>query len=334
MTQVKLHYWLQLDVLVNKDTNKFQVNEYNKSDVKLVIIDEVSMVDTLLLDSLLKGLKYDTRIILVGDANQLPSVGAGEILKDLIDSNIFQVIKLEKLYRQKDDSNIINLAYDINNSEIDYSLFNKNNDLLFYKSDSLNIKDNLKKIVLEYKNVDYHDFQIMAPMYKTVNGINNLNVLMQSIFNPKSNNKNEITIYDTLYREGDKVLQLMNMPDDNIYNGDIGVILEIDNIKKEVTIDFDSNIVVFNSQTFANFSLGYVISVHKSQGSEFKTVIMPVLKEYKRMMFQKLIYTGVTRSKNKLILIGEKEAFDYAVSNDKNEIRKTNLCEKIIERYK
>ena len=316
----------------NKDTNKFQVNEYNKSDVNLVIIDEVSMVDTLLLDSLLKGLKYDTRIILVGDSNQLPSVGAGEVLKDLIDSDMFPVIELDRLYRQDDDSNIISLAYDINNQEINYNLFNKN-DLLFYKANSLNIKDQLKEIIKSYKEVDYHDFQIMAPIYKTLNGIDNLNILMRELFNPKSNSKNEIIIYDTLYREGDKVLQLMNMPDDNIYNGDIGIILEIDNIKKEITIDYDSNIVTFTSKDFSNFTLGYVISIHKSQGSEFKTVVIPILKEYGRMLYQKLIYTAVTRSKEKLILIGEKEALDYAVSNNKNDLRKTNLKDKILDRY-
>ena len=317
----------------NKDTNRFQVNEYNKSNVKLVIVDEVSMLDTLLFESLLNGLKYDTRIILVGDVNQLPSVGAGEVLKDLIDSEMFSVVKLERLYRQEDNSNIINLAYDINNSYINYSLFNKSLDLLFYKADSMNIKENLETIIKDYKDIDYHEFQIMAPMYKTLNGINNLNILVQSIFNPKTHNKNEIMIYDTLYREGDKVLQLQNMPDDNIYNGDIGVITEIDNIKKEVTIDYDGNIVTFTSSNFNNFTLGYVISIHKSQGSEFKIVLIPILKEYGRMLYQKLIYTGVTRSKKKLILVGEKEAFDYSVSNNQNEIRKTNLKEKIISRY-
>ena len=317
----------------NKDSNRFQINEYNKSDVKLVIIDEFSMVDTLLLESLLNGLKYDTRIIIVGDYNQLPSVKAGDVLKDLIDSGVFPVIKLERLYRQNDDSNIITLAYDVKEGEVDYNIFNKNEDLLFYKSDSLNIKNNLEEIVKKYVDLDYHEFQIMAPIYKTLNGIDNLNKLMQSIFNPKSSSKNEILIYDVLYREGDKVLQLQNMPDDNIYNGDIGIIVEIDNIKREVTIDYDGNYVTFTNSNFSNFTLGYVISIHKSQGSEFKTVLIPILKEYGRMLYQKLIYTAITRSKKKLILIGEKEALDYAVINNKNEIRKTNLCSKIIDRY-
>ena len=317
----------------NKDTDRFQINEYNKSNVKLVIIDEFSMVDTCLFESLLNGLKYDTRIILVGDYNQLPSVRAGDVLKDLIESEMFPVIKLERLYRQDEDSNIISLAYDINNSEIDYGLFNKSKDLMFYRADSMNIKDNLKTITKDYKNINYHDFQIMAPIYKTLNGIDNLNKLMQEIFNPKSSRKQEIVIYDVLYREGDKVLQLQNMPDDNIYNGDIGIITEIDNLSRQVTIDYDGNIVTFTSSNFNNFTLGYVISIHKSQGSEFKTVLIPILKEYGRMLYQKLIYTAVTRSKKKLILVGEKEAFDYAVSNIRNDSRKTNLKDKIIERY-
>ena len=173
----------------------------------------------------------------------------------------------------------------------------------------------------------------MAPMYKTLNGINNLNKMMQELLNPKSSNKNEIVIYDVLYREGDKVLQLVNMPDDNIYNGDIGIILEINNILKEVTIDFDSNIVTFNSSNFQNFTLGYVISIHKSQGSEFKTVIIPILKEYGRMLYKKLIYTGVTRAKSKLILLGNAEALDYGVKNTKEDNRKTNLSLKIKNRY-
>ena len=317
----------------NKDTNRFQVNERNKSLVKLVIVDEASMLDTTLFSSLLNGLKYDIKLILVGDSNQLPSVSPGNVLKDLIDSNIFSVIKLNKLYRQSEKSNIIELAYDINVEDINYKLFNKDDDLLFYKADSLNLKDNLVTILNRYRNLDYLDYQVMAPMYKTLNGINNLNKMMQELLNPKSSNKNEIVIYDVLYREGDKVLQLVNMPDDNIYNGDIGIILEINNILKEVTIDFDSNIVTFNSSNFQNFTLGYVISIHKSQGSEFKTVIRPILKEYGRMLYKKLIYTGVTRAKSKLILLGNAEALDYGVKNTKEDNRKTNLSLKIKNRY-
>ena len=317
----------------NKDTNRFQVNEYNKSDCKIVIVDEVSMLDTILFSSLLKGLKFDTILIMVGDANQLPSVSPGNILKDLIESEVFSVVELNTLYRQKKGSNIIELAHDVNLGEVNYNLFNKSDDLFFYKASSIDIKENLTIIINKLKTSDYLSYQIMAPMYKTLNGINNLNKCMQELLNPKESNKNEMIINDCLYREGDKVLQLMNMPDDNIYNGDIGIIIEINNILKEITIDFDSNIVTFNSSNFQNFTLGYVISIHKSQGSEFNTVVIPILNEYGRMLYKKLIYTGTTRAKNKLILLGEVNALNQSVINEKENNRKTNLVNKIKERY-
>lgn len=317
----------------NKDTNKFQVNEYNKSDCKIVIVDEVSMLDTILFSSLLKGLKFDTILIMVGDANQLPSVSPGNILKDLIESEVFSVVELNTLYRQKKGSNIIELAHDVNLGEVNYNLFNKSDDLFFYKASSIDIKENLTIIINKLKTSDYLSYQIMAPMYKTLNGINNLNKCMQELLNPKESNKNEMIINDCLYREGDKVLQLMNMPDDNIYNGDIGIIIEINNILKEITIDFDSNIVTFNSSNFQNFTLGYVISIHKSQGSEFNTVVILILNEYGRMLYKKLIYTGITRAKNKLILLGEINALNQSVINEKENNRKTNLVNKIKERY-
>lgn len=317
----------------NKDTNRFQVNEYNKSDCKIVIVDEVSMLDTILFSSLLKGLKFDTILIMVGDANQLPSVSPGNVLKDLIESEVFSVVELNTLYRQKKGSNIIELAHDVNLGEVNYNLFNKSDDLFFYKASSNDIKENLTIIINKLKNSDYLSYQIMAPMYKTLNGINNLNKCMQELLNPKESNKNEIIINDCLFREGDKVLQLMNMPDDNIYNGDIGIIIEINNILKEITIDFDSNIVTFNSSNFQNFTLGYVISIHKSQGSEFNTVVIPILNEYGRMLYKKLIYTGITRAKNKLILLGEVNALNQSVINEKENNRKTNLVNKIKERY-
>ena len=317
----------------NKDTNKFQVNEYNKSDCKIVIVDEVSMLDTILFSSLLNGLKFDTILIMVGDANQLPSVSPGNILKDLIESEVFSVVELNTLYRQKKGSNIIELAHDVNLGEVNYNLFNKSDDLFFYKASSIDIKENLTIIINKLKTSDYLSYQIMAPMYKTLNGINNLNKCMQELLNPKESNKNEMIINDCLYREGDKVLQLMNMPDDNIYNGDIGIIIEINNILKEITIDFDSNIVTFNSSNFQNFTLGYVISIHKSQGSEFNTVVIPILNEYGRMLYKKLIYTGITRAKNKLILLGEINALNQSIINEKENNRKTNLVNKIKERY-
>ncbi|MDD5980210.1 MAG: ATP-dependent RecD-like DNA helicase, partial [bacterium] len=290
----------------NKEDDTFNVNEYNKSNVRFVIIDEASMIDTYLLYNLLLGLKENTKIILIGDYNQLPSVGPGQILKDIVESDLVNIIKLNKLYRQEETSNINLLAYNINNGNFSFDLFNTSDDLIFKESSSDKLKDYLKEYILKYKDMSFNDFITLAPIYKQENGIDDLNNFMQEILNPKSFNKNEIIIDGVLYRENDKVIELVNMVDDNVFNGDIGKILRIKNTSpKEVLIDFDSNIVKFTPTTFNNFSLGYTISIHKSQGSEFDTVIIPVLNKYSNMLYKKLIYTATTRAKKKLILVGE-----------------------------
>ena len=286
----------------NKETNRFGVNEHNKVHTDMVIVDEASMVDTYLLDNLLKGLRFDTKLILVGDVNQLPSVGSGQILKDIIDTEKVPVVKLEKLYRQEANSNIITFAYNVNNGIYDNSIFNNYDDLTYIKTDSYNLMDKFSELCYTYKDYDYNDLIMMAPMYKTINGIDNLNNIAREIFNPKDNNKHEIVIGDTLYRENDKVIELVNMPDYNVFNGDIGIITEIDKDKNEVTVDYDGNIVKYTKSNYTNFKLGYVISIHKSQGSEFKVVIMVLLNEFNRMLYRKLLYTGITRAKQNLFI--------------------------------
>ena len=314
----------------NKDKNSFAVNEYNKSDVELVIVDEFSMVDNLLFDSLLRGLKYDTKIILVGDYNQLPSVSSGQLLKDMIESECLNVVELKELYRQAENSNIINLANEVNNDNLDYDTLAGSADLEFYDIESTKVMDKIKEIAKNYVNDD--NFQILAPMYKTLNGIDRINRDLQNIYNPKSKNKKEIVINNVLYREYDKVIQLSNMPDDNVFNGDIGYIAEISNDKKkEVVISFDGNLVKYTSSNFNKFSLAYAISIHKSQGSEFDYVLIPVLKEYNKMLYRKLIYTGITRAKKKLYLIGNIQALEYAIKNNNTDIRQTALKEMLIE---
>ena len=317
----------------NKETNKFAVNEFSKSNAKLVIIDEASMIDTYLLDSLLKGLRYDTKIILVGDYNQLPSVGSGQVLKDLIESDMFSVIKLNKLYRQSENSNIITFAYDINNGDFNNEIFNQSDDLTLIECDSYNLMYKFSELCYAYKDYDYNDLIILAPMYKTINGIDNLNLVAREIFNPKDNKKKEIQIGETKYRENDKIIELVNMPDANVYNGDIGIIIEIDNNKKEVYVDYDGNIVKYTKSTFSNFKLGYVISIHKSQGSEFKIVIMTILNEYGRMLYRKLLYTGVTRAKKNLFILGEDNAIKRAIKNNAIIDRKTTLKLMVLNMY-
>ncbi len=317
----------------NKETNRFGVNEHNKVHTDMVIVDEASMVDTYLLDNLLKGLRFDTKLILVGDVNQLPSVGSGQILKDIIDTEKVPVVKLEKLYRQEANSNIITFAYNVNNGIYDNSIFNNYDDLTYIKTDSYNLMDKFSELCYTYKDYDYNDLIMMAPMYKTINGIDNLNNIAREIFNPKDNNKHEIVIGDTLYRENDKVIELVNMPDYNVFNGDIGIITEIDKDKNEVTVDYDGNIVKYTKSNYTNFKLGYVISIHKSQGSEFKVVIMVLLNEFNRMLYRKLLYTGITRAKQNLFILGEEEAIKKAINNNELLKRKTSLFEMINERF-
>ncbi len=309
-----------------KETNKFQVNEYNKSRVEFVIIDEGSMIDTYLMASLLKGISANCKIILVGDDHQLPSVGPGQVLHDLIESNCLQKVELTELYRQGKDSNILTLAYDIRQGEVNEEVFNIGDDLTFIKATSSQVVENVLEITDTYQDLSYKEFQILCPMYKTIAGIDEINRHVQNKVNPKSKNKKEIQYGDVIFRENDKVLQLTNMPDENVYNGDIGIIKEIKiSPKKEIIIDFDNNIVKYTPSNFNNFRLAYAISIHKAQGSEFDVVIIPIVRNYNKMLYRKLIYTGITRSKKKLYLIGDINALKYAVSNNNSDIRRTSI---------
>ena len=318
-----------------KETNKFQVNEYNKSKVELVILDEASMIDTYLLASLLKGISANCKIIMVGDDHQLPSVGPGQILHDLISSEKLEVVKLKELYRQGKDSNIISLAYDIRAGSINREVFNKDTDLTFISCEASEVIPNIMEISNTYKDLSYKKFQILAPMYKTIAGIDEINNKLQNIFNKKSPTKKELKIGEVTFREGDKVIQLTNMPDENVYNGDIGIIDKILTApKKEIYIDYDGNVVKYTPSNFQSFRLAYAISIHKAQGSEFDVVIMPIIKNYNKMLYRKLVYTGITRSKKYLYLIGDLTALDIAVSNVNTDIRRTSIKDFLINGIK
>ena len=315
----------------NKESNTFMVNEYHKSKVELIILDEASMVDTYLMASLLKGISSNCRIVLVGDDHQLPSVGAGDVLHDLIDCGMLEVVFLKELYRQGEDSNIISLAYDIRNKCISKDIFNKNSDLTFIECNDSEVLNNICEISTTYKDYNYNDFQILAPMYKGINGIDAINKVIQNIYNPKTGLLREIKIGDFSFRDNDKVIQLSNMPDDNVYNGDIGIIDRVvTGNKKEIMIDFNGNIVKYTPSSFHNFKLAYSISIHKSQGSEFDVVVIPLVKAYKKMLYQKLIYTAVTRCREKLYLVGDFEALKMAAYNDIEDTRRTTIKEYFI----
>lgn len=318
-----------------KETNKFQVNEYNKSKVEFIIIDEASMIDTYLMASLLKGISANCKIVMVGDDHQLPSVGPGQLLHDLIESNKLEVVKLEQLYRQGKDSNILSLAYDIRKGQLNQTIFNKDVDLTFVACPQEQVISNIVEISNTYKDISYKDFQILAPMYKTLTGIDEINNHVQQIFNPPDQIKKQLRIGEVTFRENDKVIQLTNMPEENVYNGDIGIINRIvTSPKKEIHIDFDGNMVKYTPSNFNNFRLAYAISIHKAQGSEFDIVILPIVRNYNKMLYRKLVYTAVTRSKKKLYLIGDITALDTAIKNVQSNIRRTTIKEFLINGIK
>ena len=317
----------------NKDNNTFGINEFNKTNEELIIVDETSMIDTVLFDSLLKGIRKNIKLVLVGDEHQLPSVSPGLILNDLINSNKFNHIKLNNIYRQSKNSYIPVLASEIKNKNVtDY--LDKKDDYNFIECNTRNIKDLVIDIANKSinKGLDENNIQILAPMYKGEIGIDNLNIILQNIFNPHSNHLKEVVIGPIIYRVNDKVLNLVNDVDKGIYNGDIGFIYDIDiNSKSDfIKVNFDNNIVSFKKEELSSIKHAYAITIHKAQGSEFDHVIMPISKTYNKMLYNKLIYTGVSRAKKSLIIIGSSEAFIYSVNNDYSEIRKTNLKELVM----
>lgn len=306
-----------------KDSNTFFINEDNKASCKLVIIDEASMVDENLLYNLFLGLEETCKVVMIGDYNQLPSVGAGQVLKDIIESGSVVTTYLEKLYRQDDNSNINFFAKDIISGNLDTTIFNNSEDLTFVSCDEDNMQDILSDFLLTYKDLSIYDIQVLAPMYKGKNGIDNLNEACQKLLN-KSSLKAEIVHNGIHFRENDKVINLVNNLDDNVFNGDIGEVFSITGKgKKKLVCDYDGNITEYEGAMLDDVRLGYVISIHKAQGSEFDVVILPVLKSYNYMLYRKIIYTAVTRAKKKLILLGDLEALKKAIITDRDENRNT-----------
>lgn len=313
----------------NKEDGTFGLNEDNKSNTKIVIVDEFSMVDIFLFKSLLDALSDNVKLILVGDANQLPSINPGNLLFDMLNSEFINKKYLTKIYRTNDNSYINVLAENIKNKEIlenviDYDDFkfieSKDEEIIKYLGIICKrIKD--KKIALD-------EFQVLVPMYGGNNGIDNLNLIMQGVFNPYDDMKRELTYSNITYREGDKVIQLVNDIDNNIYNGDIGYISKINLFpKKSIEINFSGILVIYEPENFDKINLSYAISIHKSQGSEYDNVVVVLAKSQKRMFYNKLVYTGCTRAKKSLIILGEKESFNFSILSNYSSKRITYLKE-------
>ena len=329
-----IHRFLKWD----KERNSFGINEFNKVHYNLIIVDETSMLDNFLLASLFRGLDLKTQIIFVGDEYQLPSVGPGLVLNDMINSEVIPHTRLANIYRQSENSFIPLLAKDIKEANISEELLSKKDDYNFIETPNQQIKEVISQVLEKgsKKALDETKLQVLAPMYKGENGIDNLNVLLQSIFNPAQIDKKEILIGLVIYREGDKVLNLVNDVDLNIYNGDVGYIKEV-NIESKtdfLIIDYYGNEVSYKRDMLSTITHAYAMSIHKAQGSEFEHVLIPISTSYSRMLYNKLLYTGVSRAKKSLILIGSVNAFNSAISNNYSVIRKTTLKQNILHNLK
>ena len=316
----------------SQDTKPEDVLE-NEITAKLIIIDEMSMVDTWLFHQFLNAVPIDAQIILVGDEDQLPSVGPGQVFKDLIDAKVIPRVNLTKVYRQQDGSSIIELAHKMKLGQ-PIDITQRFHDRSFIPCTAEQIPDVVNKVVSSAvkKGYDMSDIQVLAPMYRGSAGIKRLNKVLQDILNPKEDDAREIEFGEAVFRKGDKVLQLVNRPNDNIFNGDIGVIIGIfwareNELNKDIlVVDFEGNEITFTKQDMMELTHAYCTSIHKAQGSEFPIVIMPIVKQYYRMLQRPIIYTGLTRAKQSLVFLGDSQAFDIGMKTY-GQVRMTRLAQ-------
>ena len=309
----------------NKENGTFQMDEYNRVNEKVIIVDEASMIDIFLFNSLLKALKLNVKLLLIGDANQLPSIGPGDILHDLLHMDHLKSKCLKTIYRVKEGSYITYLAGDIRDKKHFDEIENKS-DFTFINASDDEIVSYLKEICLRVKNknMSIDNFQILIPMYKGYNGIDNINNILAEIFN---GDNEPYKFGEKYYRVNDKVIQLVNDVENNVFNGDIGYIKNIIRVNDKtcISIDFSGNEVLYTSGDTDKFSLAYAISIHKSQGSEYDNVVVILANSFKRMFYNKLIYTAVTRAKESLIIIGGLDSFNNSIQTLYAESRNTYL---------
>ena len=329
----------------------FERNENNPLECDVVIIDEMSMVDIFLMNALLKAIHRGTRLIMVGDANQLPSVGAGNVLRDIIASGVIRTIQLRHIFRQAAASDIVVNAHKINEGE-PVDLSKRSKDFLFIKSQTPDqIFAAIAALVLNklpgYLGVDPFDIQIMTPQRKGALGVERLNQLLQEQMNPKSSRKTEKEIGGTLFRVGDKVMQIRNdynliweirgrygIPTEKgegVFNGDIGIITEINSFAQNLTVRFDDRFVEYAFKDCESLELAYAITIHKSQGSEYPAVIVPMYQGPSMLMNRNLLYTAVTRAKSCVCLVGNPPIFDQMLHNASEAKRYSSLGERLQE---
>lgn len=320
----------------NMESNVFTHDENDPLEGDLLIIDEFSMVDMLLFYHLLKGTHSYKQIILIGDDQQLPPVSSGDTLHELLALDFIPRSILLYIHRQKETSGIIPLAYDLRNGVLHEENLKKE-DVAFVPCSKYEVKDLVVYFAQKALDKGYtsQDIQVLAPKYDGIAGITALNEVLRELFNPKSLSKIEYQIGRTIFREGDKVLQLKNQPDDDVYNGDIGVLEEIilkdedENQDTHFLVNFDGNIVSYSSDNFIHITHAYCISVHKAQGSEYPLVFLPLVSDYYMMLRRKLVYTAITRTKQSLLILGEKKALERAIATNDQDVAKSTLQKRI-----
>ena len=308
----------------------FKHNEEKPLAVDFLVVDEASMLDLILTNNLLKALRPGTQLLFVGDVDQLPAVGAGDVLRDLIDSRMIPVTRLSAIFRQAADSQIITNAHLINQGKFP-ALSKESGDFFLFPADEAEAAgDWIVQVVSERIPQKFgfdplHDIQVLAPLYRGPAGVSLLNERLQDKLNPPAASKPERKLYGTLFRLGDKVMQTQNNYDKDVYNGDIGFIRGMDVIEQTLSVDFDGRRVTYDWSDADQLTLAYVVSVHKAQGSEFPVVVMPVVTQHYMMLQRNLLYTAVTRARNLCVLTGSRRAISIAIHNNKVTQRFTAL---------
>ena len=349
-----IHRMLELSGAVPEEGRRasFERNEENPLEADVIIVDEMSMVDISLFCSLLKAISPGTRLILVGDVNQLPSVGPGQVLQDLIASQAFPVVRLQKIFRQAGESDIVVNAHRINRGE-EIRLDNKSRDFFFLERNSIPvIYKHMVQLISEklppYVKASPFDIQVLTPMRKGNLGVETLNRILQGQLNPPGESKREVQLGDTLYREGDKVMQTKNdyqlewevvsrygIPIDRgvgVFNGDMGMIREIDESARSVVVEYDEHRrVTYSFQQMEEVELAYAITIHKSQGSEYPAVILPLMGGPRMLFNRNLLYTGVTRARDCVTILGNRQVVREMIANESEAKRYTSLDKRIRE---
>ena len=306
---------------LNSDNDYQAIDDY--LDCDLIIIDEFSMVDTWLANQLFSSISSNTQVIIVGDSDQLPSVGPGQVLADLLKIETLPHLALTKIFRQSDDSTIVTLANQMRLGQLPADFTQKKADRSYFEVSAQYIPEMIPKIISAAvkSGIEPQEIQILAPMYRGAAGINRLNSIVQELLNPLGNQL-AFAFGEMNFRKGDKILHLINDAELNVFNGDIGYITDLipakytESKQDELCLSFDGTEVIYPRNEWHKITLAYAMSIHKSQGSEFQVVILPITRQSHRLLQRNLIYTAITRSKSKLVMLGEIAAFDYAIKNE------------------